>query len=154
MPLLVNAGFDFKTLQFFAPAITVDDFKTLVVPSITAGRCPVPRTYVLDNAEELDDTVGPYGKSLLYLVSNAFEGKRLRPILGMKAFLANDPALMGLLGPTLVTSNPSMKTAGFPSSASKSHGGFDNDPPTMNSMVQHITGAPPVERFELRHLQY
>ena len=154
MPLLVNAGFDFKTLQFFAPAITVDDFKTLVVPSIAAGRCPVPRTYVLDNEEELDDEVGPYGKSLLYLVSNAFEGKRLRPILGMKTFLTSDPALMSLLGPTLVTSNPSMKTAGFPSSASKSHGGFDNDPPTMNSMVQHITGAPPIERFELRHLQY
>jgi hypothetical protein len=87
-------------------------------------------------------------------VSNAFEGKRLTPILGMKTFLENDAALRNLLDTTLVTSNPSMKTAGFPSSSSKTHGGFDNDPPTMNSMVQHITGAPPIELFQLRHLQY
>ena len=33
---------------------------------------------------ERDDTVGPYGKSLLFLVSNAFERRRETPLLGME----------------------------------------------------------------------
>ena len=40
---------------------------------------------VLSNANELDDTVGPYGKSLLYLVSRALEPAHKTPILGMEA---------------------------------------------------------------------
>jgi hypothetical protein len=155
MQLLVKAGFDFKTLQLFAPAITVEDFDTLVVPTIKAGLCPVPRTYVLRNEEELDDTVGPYDKSLLYLVSNAFEGQRGKPILGMKTFLEKDVRIRNLLGATLVTSNPSIKKAAYPFSSSRTHGGFDNDPPTMNSMIWHIKGGKnPKPQFELRHLQY
>jgi hypothetical protein len=125
------------------------------VPTVKAGLCPVPRTYVLSNEEELDDTVGPYDKSLLYLVSNAFEGQRGKPILGMKTFLEKDVRIRNLLGATLVTSNPSIKKAAYPFSSSRTHGGFDNDPPTMNSMIWHIKGGKnPKPQFELRHLQY
>ena len=155
MQLLVKAGFDFKTLQLFAPAITVEDFDALVVPAIKAGLCPVPRTYVLRDEEELDDTVGPYDKSLLYLVSNAFEGQRFKPILGMRTYLEQNAKIRSLLGPTLVTANPSIKKAAYPFSSSRTHGGFDNDPPTMNSMIWHIKGGKnPKPAFELRHLQY
>lgn len=155
MQLLVRAGFDFKTLQLFAPAITVEDFAALVVPAIKDGDCPVPRTYVLRDEDELDDTVGPYDKSLLYLVSNAFEGQRRKPILGLKTFLEGDARIKALLGPTLVTANPSIKEAAYPFSSSRTHGGFDNDPPTMNSMIWHIKGGQdPDPPFLLRHLQY
>ena len=43
--------------------------------------------YVLSEKNEQDDTVGPYQKSLLYLVSRALEGAHKTPLLGMaKAF--------------------------------------------------------------------
>lgn len=155
MQLFVNSGVNFKSLQFFAPAVNVDDFKALVVPAISSGKCPVPRTYVLRDEEELDDAVGPYGKSLLYLVSNAFEGQRRKPLLGMKAFVDKDPALSSLLAGTLVTANPSAATVSYPASGSRTHGGFDNDPATMNSMIWHIKeGAAPTPEFKLRDLQY
>lgn len=40
---------------------------------------------VLSNKNERPDSVGPYGKSLLYLVSRALESQHKTPILGMEA---------------------------------------------------------------------
>lgn len=46
--------------------------------------------YVLSEENELDDTVGPYQKSLLYLISRALEKGHKTPILGMaKSFSAS-----------------------------------------------------------------
>ncbi|MGE3912079.1 MAG: C1 family peptidase, partial [Chloroflexota bacterium] len=72
-------GVKFKTLQFLAPAIRVDRFKERFVDCINNGACPQPSLYILSEQAELDDEVGPYGKSLLHLVSNAFEGQRDTP---------------------------------------------------------------------------
>lgn len=41
------------------------------------------RLHVLSDENERDDTVGPYGKSLLYLVSRALETPRKQPLLGL-----------------------------------------------------------------------
>ena len=57
-----------------------------MVRKISDGTCPKPSLYILSKVGELDDDVGPYGKSLLYLVSNAFEGAREMPLLGMQKF--------------------------------------------------------------------
>ena len=76
---LVSLGANFSTMQFLAPAITVEAFKRLLLPDISKGRCPRPTIYALSDVGERDDTCGPYGKSLLYLVSNAFEGQRDDP---------------------------------------------------------------------------
>ena len=46
--------------------------------------------HLMDDEREKSDTVGPYGKSLLYLVSRSLEGIHKMPILGMAA--AWDPA--------------------------------------------------------------
>jgi len=62
------------------------------------GVLPLPSLFVLSEEQERDDSVGPYGKSLLYLVSNAFEGTREVSLLGMKAYLDADPALASLFG--------------------------------------------------------
>ncbi len=86
----MELGTNFKSLQFMAPAINMDLFKKFLMSHILNGECPLPTMYVLSDVGERDDTVGPYGKSLLYLVSNAFEGKREAPILGMERFISSD----------------------------------------------------------------
>ena len=90
---LCSLGIPFKTLQFFAPAIRIDEFKQYALPAIKDGRCPKPTMYMLTEQQELDDEVGPYGRSLLWLVSNAFEDQRGTPLLGMKSCFKLEPAL-------------------------------------------------------------
>jgi hypothetical protein len=160
----------FRTIQFMAPGIRVDDFKRLVLPRVLGGSCPLPTLYVLSDRAELADTVGPYGRSLLYLVSNAFEGRRGTPILGMERYVALRPAggggrfpepdgnLATLFGGT-VDGRPALVVSGQEGSAgslsrSRSHGGFDNDPDTLNSVLLRILGRRPSRPFTKRDLEY
>lgn len=167
MRLLTAAGLPFKTFQLMAPAIRIDEFEMLVLPLIGAKRCPLPTLYVLSDVGERDDDVGPYGKSLLYLVSNAFEGKRETPLLGMARFITErdneEPwrvnAAMNDLFARTVDGLPSLVIAGAPGKASSrsrsdTHGGFDNDPDTMNSVLWRILGNQPRRQFTVRDLQY
>jgi hypothetical protein len=39
-------------------------------------------------------------------------------------------------------------------SRSSSHGGFDNDPDTLNSVLRRILGREPQREFKTRDLQY
>jgi len=161
----------FASLQFMAPAVRVDDFKQLVLPFI-GKTCPVPTLYVMSDVGERDDNVGvgavtPYGKSLLYLVSNAFEGKRDTPLLGMARYITPQPDVdasdvdsqLHELFSRPVNGHPSLVIAGvegdkFSMSRSESHGGFDNDPDTMNSILRRILGHEPNPLFGVRDLQY
>jgi C1A family cysteine protease len=148
---LCGLGIPFRTLQFLAPAVRIDDFQDLMRSYIENGKCPKPRLYILSDKQEEDDTVGPYGRSLLWLVSRAFEDKRDTPILGMKCFLDKHPALNGLLADLIIS--PSTGKPGK-ESVSKTHGGFDNDPATMNSVLYRILGQEPIKKFEQRDLVY
>jgi hypothetical protein len=170
--LLTSFGTHFKTLQFMASAITIKLFKELLLPHIQSKDCPLPTQYILSDVGERDDTVGPYGKSLLYLVSNAFERKREVAILGMERFISGksqDPnkelvdTEVGALFSKTLNGWPSLIVAGAgardtrlsPSlSRSETHGGFDNDEYTMNSVLYRILGTPPQRLFKLRDLQY
>ena len=170
--MLIELGTNFKSLQFLAPAISVDSFKKFLMPYIVSGECPLPTMYVLSDVGERDDTVGPYGKSLLYLVSNAFEGKRETPILGMERFISSesqDPNKelvdkeVEALFKKKVNGLPSLIRAGeggrstllSPSlSRSETHGGFDNDEYTLNSVLYRILEDKPKRPFTLRDLQY
>ena len=113
-----------------------------------AGACPVPDLYVMSEVGERDDDVGPYGKSLLYLVSNAFEGRRGTPLLGMEKFIRPvqdapapvDAAIEALLAPRLVVAGEKPRGTLGPS-RSDTHGGFDNDPETLNSVLRQILGG-------------
>jgi hypothetical protein len=170
LPHLLSSGVPLRTLHFMAPAITVALFREQLMPLIKQGQCPVPDTYVLSDVGELDDNVGPYGKSLLYLVSNAFEPSRATPLLGMEKFVAwprqpADPAeplptrpwfddeVAKLLAPTLVVAGEP-EHRGLRPSRSNSHGGFDNDPDTLNSILRRILGAKPKREFGPRDLQF
>jgi hypothetical protein len=175
----------FASLQLMAPAVRLDVFKDLVLKRVLAKTCPIPTVYVLSDVGERDDDVGvgavtPYGKSLLYLVSNAFEDKRGTPLLGMARYLTAqpdysksevaadvDPDLHDLFS-RLVDGHPSLVIAGanaqengrldpFSQSRSDSHGGFDNDPETLNSVLMRILGQELTEKdrtFSVRDLQY
>lgn len=165
MKHIVSCGIPLKSVQFMAPAMTTALFHQEMMPLVTAGSCPVPNVYALSDTGERDDQVGPYGKSLLYLVSNAFEGRRDTPLLGMSRFIREraedrnaavvDREIEKLLADTLVIAGEPPDARGMVS-RSNSHGGFDNDHETMNSILTHILGAgPPADkRFEGRHLQY
>jgi hypothetical protein len=178
LPLILKTGIKLKTLQFMAPAIRLDLFKELVLPLVTSGKCPHPTNYILSDAGERDDTVGPYGKSLLFLVSNAFEGALGVPLLGMERFVSakgetrdrfihKDHKWTTSFFETKIDGSPSLIVAGNEEldkqfgvlqganlSRSETHGGFDNDRDTMNSVLARVLGAKPRRAFEVRDLQY
>jgi hypothetical protein len=167
--LLGQLGMAFRSLQLMAPAIRADLFKDTVMPAVKAGLCPHPTMYALSDVGERDDSVGPYGKSLLYLVSNAFEGRRETPLVGMERFVRpiegaadnSDSALEAFFRqkvdghPSLVISGKKAQADISPSaSESDSHGGFDNDTRTMNAVLYRILGRRPEAPFTDRDLQF
>ncbi len=169
---LLRIGVPIKSVQFMAPAISVDLFKQKLLPHIQNKDCPVPTMYILSDVGERDDDVGPYGKSLLYLVSNSFEQKRNTPILGMERFINGrntkldkafiDPVVSKLFNskigewPSLVIAGaaPAGNKVGADICRSNSHGGFDNDAYTLNSVLFRIIGKRPTRLFDARDLQF
>jgi hypothetical protein len=172
LPLMVKSGLPFKTFQLMAPALRVDEFKELVFPRVQDGSCPRPTLFVLSDVGERDDSVGPYGRSLLYLVSNAFEGRRGTPLLGMLKYVSDragsdaeiaDEAVAKMFAedvdglPSLIVAGETDEPKNKPpkkTSRSDTHGGFDNDHDTLNSVLWRILGANPKRAFTLRDLQY
>jgi hypothetical protein len=167
LPLLSSLGIPLKSVQFLAPAIRTDTFKNRVLPAVDTGQAPLPSLYLLSDRLERDDSVGPYAKSLLYLVSNAFEGAREVPILGMQACLDADPDLARRYAGTIDGRPARVVSEGIPvdsaqevaaiaqgASVSHSHGGFDNDSATMNSVLTRVLDARPARLFTARDLHY
>jgi hypothetical protein len=75
-----------------------------------------------------DDATGvPDKRSLLYRVSESFEGGERASILGMEKYF--DPALVQLKN---VTGHISL------GQTSTTHGGFDNDGPTKKHVIKFI----------------
>ncbi|HQT00872.1 MAG TPA: C1 family peptidase [Thiobacillus sp.] len=167
LSLLADLGIPLKSVQFMAPAIRIDTFKQHVMPMVDAGTVPLPSLYLLSDKLEQGDSVGPYGKSLLYLVSNAFEGKRNVPLLGMQACLEADDDLQQRYTGQVDGRPALIVSAGIPvaegeedvallrgTAVSHSHGGFDNDCATMNSILVRVLGGLPKRRFKPRDLNY
>ena len=153
LPHLLGAGIPLKSLHLMAPAMTTELFRAKLMPEMESGACPLPDTYVLSDAAEFADSVGPYGKSLLFLVSNAFEARRATPLLGVLRHLDADAAIKRLLAPRLVVAGEPRE--GAPGvSASRTHGGFDNDWQTMTSILRNILGKEPKRPFTSRDLSF
>ncbi|MBD0333729.1 MAG: hypothetical protein ICV66_13875, partial [Chitinophagaceae bacterium] len=173
--VLLSIGVPVKSVQFMAPAITIELFNETLLKRIKDGSCPLPTMYILSDTGERDDDVGPYGKSLLYLVSNSFEGKRNTPLLGMERFVNAKNRDLIKPGNDYVdreisnlfhsdgNQQPSLIIAGAgifdekprpDLSRSDSHGGFDNDRYTMNSVLYRIIGSEPNRLFTVRDLQW
>ncbi len=146
---LAEAGLEVPTLQLLAPAATTALFEATAIAAGTHVRI-----YAMsDPVERADPTCAPYGKSLLYLVRNGFERRAGTPILGLQADLLADSDLVDRIArdrPTRECLVFSETGPGVPprlQSRSRSHGGFDNDAPTMESVATLIRGAPPVTDF-------
>jgi hypothetical protein len=123
----------FESVSFLAPAVRLDTFDALVRPRLADGTVKrYQQFHLTDKAEEDDPTCGPYKRSLLYLVSQSFEGGKQTPILGMQKYF--DPYAASLKNATVHASPGSTST-------STTHGGFDNDKATQQRVVEFIKKA-------------
>lgn len=105
--------------------------------------------YNLSKDLEKDDNVAKiYRKSLLYLVSRAFEEEPVEEILGMRKYSDE------LNAPRLSFIYSEGRDNQTPRSASRSHGGFDNDPATMNDILRRVLDAEPERLFTKQDLTY
>jgi hypothetical protein len=152
-------GLTVASCTLWAPACTVARFKEAYLPVITAGRVEQFALFALsDKAEQDDDCAGIYNKSLLYLVSNAFEalpripgllggtvGRDGVPILGMEKFIRRDDKILELFSSPradLVIA-PNTDPAGSPAaSQAQHHGDFDDDDRTVRATFARIVGGP------------
>jgi len=134
-------------IYFMAPACRVDLFDSEIRPFLENGSVRAYAQYQLVDRVERDDNCHPlpYNKSLLYLVSNSFERGQEVPILGMKKFsetvMANKPTKVKVWD--FVDSPSAPGAHKLMSSLSTSHGGFDNDVATRDSIIARILSAVP-----------
>jgi hypothetical protein len=161
----------FATTTLFAPAATVDFAVGHYGPAFEAGVMPKASLLVhfLDDKLEVADTVGPYGKSLLYLVSRSFEREHKTPLLGLQLAWKNwwdkavkEDAFNESFDPKRKTSalakweaivqkhlvgNRNLTaprvTTGPGKEIAAAHGSFDNDVDIVNATLQRILGVEP-----------
>ncbi|MGH7966873.1 MAG: C1 family peptidase, partial [Candidatus Binatia bacterium] len=132
---LTGRGWQFESVNFLAPAVTVKLFENAVLPKIQDGTVKHFRTFHLTDAAEQQDTTCKaillYGRSLLYLVSESFEHGIRTPILGMEKYFNKYIGALKL---------PNVQAWSAPShaAASTTHGGFDDDATTMQSVISLI----------------
>ena len=146
-----------ESCHLMAPACTIDLYHQCYLPvlqdkrNLKLGRMMI---YNLKDELEQDDKVGSeifYRKSLLYLVSNAFERdlEKPEPLLGMEKF--KDQVKQAGDQPKIFYSNGITGTK----SRSTTHGGFDNDVITMNYILKNILKGESIRReFTKEDLDY
>jgi len=72
-----------KTVSLYAPACTMGFAARCYGKALVRKQIAGMHVDLLSDENERDDAVGIYGKSLLYLVSRAFEDPRKMPLLGL-----------------------------------------------------------------------
>ncbi len=84
---LIAAKLPAASLRLFAPACTTRFALEHYAPAVKAKILSRDSwfVHVLSDKNERDDSVGPYRKSLLYLVSRSFEDEHKTPLLGLDA---------------------------------------------------------------------
>lgn len=143
--------------SLLAPAASIELFRSHFRPLLAAKRTEsgIDRMdiYNLSDRLELDDNViTVYRKSLLYLVSRSFEeDPRPAGILGMQVHSKRLSARLPVLK-LYYSEGKAAPSAGV--TQSESHGGFDNDAATMNSVLRRVLGKTPAEPFTAKSLRY
>ena len=147
------------SLTLFAPACTVAFANRHLVKASDRGVLPASAIHmdILDDDMERQDNVGPYGKSLLYLVSRALETVHKMPLLGMEMAVCGDPpedqwhrASMTDLDQWQAFAATGVTTRLYTQSDSKvdtgngfidlAHGSFDNDVGVIERLLMRIRG--------------
>jgi hypothetical protein len=148
----VKPKFKISTCSLMAPACTVKDYNNYYEPLLKSSKTKLGinqmTIYNLTDDMEKSDTVTPaYRKSLLYLVSNSFEEKRTEKLLGMQKFCDK-----------ISHNNLEILYSDGEGDRGKSevHGGFDNDPNTMNDILKRILSVNklPMIHFTKKNLDY
>jgi hypothetical protein len=138
----------FDTCTMWAPACTMKFYQEQYLPAIRGGSIKQFSIFILtDRAEQDDNCVNIYHKSLLYLVSNAFEEVLRKPwfgatdgvpLLGMEKFVNQ---LADRDRPKEVVLSPNAVAEGRPGAArSTTHGDFDDDSATLKATLARILG--------------
>lgn len=153
--MLATAAYSYPSLKFgrvlfLAPAATMEFFYDEIVTK--PERYNSFYMFTLTDEEERKDTLirvdrwGIYRHSLLYLVSGILEPLIDQPISGMMRYLTNDTPfdthklrrirkfLMEDSQKRLILANVSSKD--IIKSSSTSHSGFNNDPDTINAIIE------------------
>lgn len=150
-----KAPFRVASCSLMAPAATLELYQTHFAPLLNGSGFGIDDfgVYNLSEALELDDQVGGiYRKSLLYLVSHAFEEeKRPKPILGMMQYAGH---ATDLPAKSVFVSRGEPPEGVVVPTASISHGGFDNDPATMNHILGRVLKTKPKKPFTTESLKY
>jgi hypothetical protein len=145
-------GLQVASCTLWAPACTMALFDSLFLPAIQDGRIERFSLYTLtDHAEQDDHCARIYNKSLLYLVSHAFEARPriplIRPdgvpLLGMAKFVKTHSTLRNLINKgkvTWVQAPNALPVGASGASASIEHGSFDDDKATVASTLQFVVG--------------
>ena len=138
------------SLSLWAPACTIELFNEIYAPLIEKRAIEAFDLYTLDDAtEQADDCRNIYHKSLLYLVSAAFEANpRIpliqddgTPLLGLtRDVKRNIPARFWNKTRCRWYVSPAA-----PESNARHHGGFDDDAATLRSTLRRITGEAALE---------
>ena len=162
-----------RSCTLYAPACTVAFANRHYQEAITAGTLDKENihVHVLSDALEREDSVGPYGKSLLYLVSRALESAHKTPLLGMvKVF---DPlaavtdvwnasaAVQSELvswrnwwrGKLHVVKERRLSTGTKGQGCPAAHGCFDNHADTITATLERIRGGAALD-YAIESLDY
>ena len=133
-----------KSVTFLAPAVRVDTFEATLLPLAETGKIENLSIFTMnENQEKRDNTAGVYRKSLLYLVSRAFEAEKDAEILGLEEHLRRSGRTMAYLGDASERLVLGPVARGRRSSTqATSHGDFDNDEETMMSLARRVVGVP------------
>lgn len=161
-------GPSFKTMHFKAPAITIEQFKELILQDDYLGEGKGADRLTIftmnDDLERDDNCVKVYGKSLLYLISYALEAERGTRILGMERDLHKDHDMVDVfgldgsegLGELILSTTHS--TSGRSASQATSHGGeggFGQDAATLNSIVRRVLDVSDTDSIvEYKHAEH
>lgn len=152
--LLTDRGLKVETCTLWAPACTVELFRSAYLPAMQKGTLGKMAVFALSDKTERDDNCAKiYNKSLLYLVSAAFEKvsriplfREGEPILGMERWIDADlRRTFESLGAELVLAPNNAPADSQSASGAMHHGDFDDDEKTVMSTFRRIVagaGAP------------
>lgn len=135
--MLAKQRWRFDSVNLMAPAATVQLFEQKLRPHIKGGRIARYNQWHLSSPLEMKDTtcrpILGCNRSLLYLVSESFEGGTRTPIIGMEKYYKEIAKLP----------NSRVFPSQGPETNSTTHGGFDEDAATLHSVIKQIRQTRP-----------
>ncbi|MCP5006368.1 MAG: C1 family peptidase [Planctomycetes bacterium] len=154
-PMTGEQGYGQKisSCTLLAPACTIDSFKKTYLPVIKPnGLLEKFALFTLnDEKEQYDNTGSIYNKSLLYLVSNAFEEPGFRipiispdgePLIGLEKYIEDDQVIKDLFinsqhADWIIAPN-SLPIGNPDASHANNHFDFYNDTATLQATIERI----------------